>query len=266
MRTVRKTKWHVYVRGAARRLEVSSRDGRPSRALRTPLQKLARVMEPNSSAPRTADPGLVEKIAGIAAREVPGINALGGGSPCTVGAVRDRVPGGRPRPAGRVCAARGRSGDQVVLRRSGDAPESRCRVPAASPAPRSAGREGAVDGGCAGPGATAVPFTVCRRVSARVGACRIHAGRLVVGPPARRRTESRTGVDPRMRPTLSTRAGAHAQGHGGTWRAVRPQLVSGQGLRRGPRPACHGDGAGRPSRDPRVPPRQGGDTTAVRVP
>lgn len=43
--------------------------------------------------------GVVEKIAGMAAREVPGVYALGGGFARTLGAVRDRVPGGRPNVA-----------------------------------------------------------------------------------------------------------------------------------------------------------------------
>ncbi|MFH8367920.1 Asp23/Gls24 family envelope stress response protein [Streptomyces sp. NPDC018031] len=39
---------------------------------------------------------VVEKIAGMAAREVPGVHALGGSLARTLGAVRDRVPGSRP--------------------------------------------------------------------------------------------------------------------------------------------------------------------------
>lgn len=39
---------------------------------------------------------VVEKIAGMATREVPGIHSLGAGMARSLGAVRDRVPGGRP--------------------------------------------------------------------------------------------------------------------------------------------------------------------------
>lgn len=39
---------------------------------------------------------MVVKIAGMAAREIPGVFDMGGGLSRTIGAVRDRVPGGRP--------------------------------------------------------------------------------------------------------------------------------------------------------------------------
>jgi uncharacterized alkaline shock family protein YloU len=49
---------------------------------------------PETRGRMTIADGVVEKIAGIAAREVHGIHALGGGFARTMGAVRDRVPGG----------------------------------------------------------------------------------------------------------------------------------------------------------------------------
>jgi uncharacterized alkaline shock family protein YloU len=39
---------------------------------------------------------VVVKVAGTAAREIPGVYDMGGGLSRTIGAVRDRVPGGRP--------------------------------------------------------------------------------------------------------------------------------------------------------------------------
>jgi uncharacterized alkaline shock family protein YloU len=43
--------------------------------------------------------GVVAKIAGIAAREIPGVYALGGGAARAFGAVRQRIPGGKPNVA-----------------------------------------------------------------------------------------------------------------------------------------------------------------------
>ncbi|MFR9756555.1 Asp23/Gls24 family envelope stress response protein [Streptomyces sp. TR06-5] len=42
--------------------------------------------------------GVVAKIAGMAAREVPGVHAMGGGFARSMGAMRERVPGGGGRP------------------------------------------------------------------------------------------------------------------------------------------------------------------------
>ncbi|TRO55883.1 Asp23/Gls24 family envelope stress response protein [Streptomyces sp. IB201691-2A2] len=66
----------------------------------TGLGTMLQAARPGSQEPpetrgrTTIADGVVEKIAGIAAREVPGIHALGGGFTRTMGAVRDRVPGG----------------------------------------------------------------------------------------------------------------------------------------------------------------------------
>lgn len=50
--------------------------------------------DPASRGRTTIADGVVEKIAGLAAREVSGVHAMGTGISRTFGAVRDRVPGG----------------------------------------------------------------------------------------------------------------------------------------------------------------------------
>ncbi|MFF9062795.1 Asp23/Gls24 family envelope stress response protein [Streptomyces sp. NPDC101213] len=50
--------------------------------------------DPGSRGRTTIADGVVEKIAGMAARDVVGVHAMGSGMSRTFGAVRDRVPGG----------------------------------------------------------------------------------------------------------------------------------------------------------------------------
>jgi uncharacterized alkaline shock family protein YloU len=50
--------------------------------------------DPGSRGRTTIADGVVEKIAGMAARDVVGVNAMGSGLSRTFGAVRERVPGG----------------------------------------------------------------------------------------------------------------------------------------------------------------------------
>ncbi|MER6328399.1 Asp23/Gls24 family envelope stress response protein [Streptomyces sp. NPDC001034] len=50
--------------------------------------------DPGTRGRTTIADGVVEKIAGLAARDVIGVHAMGGGFARTLGAVRDRVPGG----------------------------------------------------------------------------------------------------------------------------------------------------------------------------
>jgi uncharacterized alkaline shock family protein YloU len=52
--------------------------------------------DPATRGRTTIADGVVEKIAGLAARDVVGVHAMGSGISRTFGAVRDRVPGGKP--------------------------------------------------------------------------------------------------------------------------------------------------------------------------
>ncbi|MFH9007018.1 Asp23/Gls24 family envelope stress response protein [Streptomyces afghaniensis] len=64
-----------------------------SAARRSPLAKRGGG-DPGSRGRTTIADGVVEKIAGLAARDVDGVHAMGSGISRTFGAVRDRVPGG----------------------------------------------------------------------------------------------------------------------------------------------------------------------------
>ncbi|WP_299536652.1 Asp23/Gls24 family envelope stress response protein [uncultured Streptomyces sp.] len=58
------------------------------------LGKRAGGGDPASRGRTTIADGVVEKISGMAARDVSGVHAMGSGMSRTFGAVRDRVPGG----------------------------------------------------------------------------------------------------------------------------------------------------------------------------
>lgn len=54
------------------------------------------LRSPESRGRTTIADNVAEKIAGMAAREVPGIHNLGSGMARTIGGVRERMPGGQP--------------------------------------------------------------------------------------------------------------------------------------------------------------------------
>jgi uncharacterized alkaline shock family protein YloU len=68
----------------------SAGEGRPLGA----RPRSGQLGDPATRGRTTIADGVVEKIAGLAAREVVGVHALGSGFARTLGAVRDRVPGG----------------------------------------------------------------------------------------------------------------------------------------------------------------------------
>ncbi|MEV3907874.1 Asp23/Gls24 family envelope stress response protein [Streptomyces canus] len=73
------------------------RNGETSRATTSVSDGRAGIDQPAANRGRTSIADIVVlKVAGIAAREIPGVYDMGGGLSRTVGAVRDRVPGGRP--------------------------------------------------------------------------------------------------------------------------------------------------------------------------
>lgn len=60
------------------------------------LQAAREGNDPASRGKTSIADGVVEKIAGLAAREVLGVHALGTGTARTLGGIKERVPGSRP--------------------------------------------------------------------------------------------------------------------------------------------------------------------------
>ncbi|WP_406860152.1 Asp23/Gls24 family envelope stress response protein [Streptomyces sp. HUAS MG47] len=66
----------------------------PRGAIRRPSVTKRGGGEPGARGRTTIADGVVEKIAGLAARDVDGVHAMGSGLSRTFGAMRERVPGG----------------------------------------------------------------------------------------------------------------------------------------------------------------------------
>ncbi|MFF6910710.1 Asp23/Gls24 family envelope stress response protein [Streptomyces sp. NPDC012389] len=73
--------------------ETPQRNSPDSGSGKSPLSKRGGG-DPGTRGRTTIADGVVEKIAGMAARDVVGVHAMGSGLSRTFGAVRDRVPGG----------------------------------------------------------------------------------------------------------------------------------------------------------------------------
>src|SRR5215204_6428042 len=54
----------------------------------------ARLADESSQGKTTISASVVQKIAGIAAREIPGVHSMGPGTSRAFGALRERIPGG----------------------------------------------------------------------------------------------------------------------------------------------------------------------------
>ncbi|MBX9393526.1 Asp23/Gls24 family envelope stress response protein [Streptomyces sp. TRM72054] len=74
------------------RTQTSEGETEPSVQTRKPVRRGGG--DPGTRGRTTIADGVVEKIAGLAARDVVGVHAMGSGLSRTFGAVRDRVPGG----------------------------------------------------------------------------------------------------------------------------------------------------------------------------
>ncbi|AXK34209.1 Asp23/Gls24 family envelope stress response protein [Streptomyces armeniacus] len=79
---------------AQRKAPESSAAEAPSASTQKTLSGPGRSAAPADRGRTTIADGVVEKIAGLAARDVVGVHAMGSGFARTFGAMRDRVPGG----------------------------------------------------------------------------------------------------------------------------------------------------------------------------